>query len=88
MGIANTHNLARGPAASALPFGLRVSLIASDPFTKLLGADWQRTHWFASAAERDAALADMSRRHEYSRQGDAPAHVYTKVENLAASRTL
>lgn len=88
MGIANAHNLARGPAASALPFGLRVSLVPSDPFTKLLGADWQRTHWFATAAERDAALAEMSRRHEFSRPADAPAHVYTKVENLAASRTL
>jgi len=28
----------------------------------------------------------MSRRHEYSRNGDKPALVFEKVENLAASR--
>jgi hypothetical protein len=88
MGIANAHNLLKARGSTALPFGLRVSLKAADPITKLLGADWQRTHWYASAAERDAALAEMSRRHEFSRLGDSPAHVYTKVENLAASRTL
>ena len=86
MGIANPHNLHEPRGAAALPFGLRVSLKAGDPFTKLLGADWQRTHWFATAAERDAALAEMSRRHEFSRPADVPAHVYTKVENVAASR--
>jgi hypothetical protein len=88
MGISNTHNLLRARPRTALPFGLRVSLPGGDPFAKLLGAEWQTTHWFASAAERDAALAEMSRRHEYSRPGDPPAHVYTKVENLAASRSL
>jgi hypothetical protein len=30
----------------------------------------------------------MSRRHEYSRSGDAPALAFDKVENLAASRGL
>jgi hypothetical protein len=38
--------------------------------------------------ERHAALAEMSRKHEYSRPGDRPALIYTKVENLAASRGL
>jgi hypothetical protein len=88
MGISNQHNLARPRTGPALAFGLRVSLKGGDPFAKLLGADWQRTHWYASAAERDAALAEMSRRHEYSRPADSPSHIYTKVENLAASRSL
>jgi hypothetical protein len=87
MGLSNAHNLLRPPATKALPFGLRVSLRPGDPIASLLGADWQRTHWYATAAERDAALSEMSRRHEYSRAADPPAHVYTKVENLAASRS-
>jgi hypothetical protein len=45
-------------------------------------------HWFHTAAERDAAMAEMSRKHEYSRPGDRPSLVYTKVENLASSRGL
>lgn len=70
------------------PFGIRVRLPPGDPFAKLLGADWQKTHWFFTAGERDRALEDMSRRHEYSRIGDRPALVFEKVENLAESRSL
>jgi hypothetical protein len=61
-----------------------VSLRSSDPFRKLLGQDWSRTHWYPTAAERDAALAEMSRKHDYSRPGDAPALRFEKVEDLAA----
>lgn len=88
MGISNSHNLARPATIEPLPYGLRVSLRALDPFGKLCGADWQRSHWYRSAQERDAALADMSRKHEYSRPGDRPALVFTKVENLAARGNL
>ena len=88
MGISNSHNLVRPQTIELRPFGLRVSLRALDPFGKLCGADWQRSHWFRTAQERDAAIADMSRQHEYSRPGDRPALVFTKVENLAASRGL
>jgi len=88
MAVCQPHNLRRAPSEAPKPYGLRVSLRGSDPFQKLVGADWHRTHWFATAAERDAALAEMSRRHEYSRPGDRPALVYQKVENLAASRGL
>ena len=88
MGISNPHNLNQAPTIEPCPYGLRVSLRARDPFAKLCGADWQRSHWFRTAAERDAALAEMSRKHEYSRPGDRPALVFTKVENLAASRGL
>ena len=37
-------------------------------------------------AERDAALAEMSRKHEYSRPGDRPALLFEKVEKLAERR--
>lgn len=86
MGIANLQNLARSPVAAPTPYGVRVQLRRGDPFARLVGNDWERTHWYATAAERDLALADMSRRHEYSRLGDAPALVFEKVENLAMSR--
>ncbi len=81
--LSNPHNL-RSLPVDIKPFGVRVSLRSSDPFRKLLGQDWSRTHWFATAAERDTALADMSREHDYSRSGDAPALRFEKVEDLAA----
>jgi len=88
MGIANAHNLNRNIPQLPRPFGVRVRLRPEDPFAKLLGRDWQRTHWFFTAAERDRALDDMSRKHEYSRVGDQPALVFEKVEKLAESRGL
>jgi hypothetical protein len=33
-------------------------------------------------------MAEMSRRHEYSRGGDKPALVFQKIEKLAESRGL
>jgi hypothetical protein len=79
MGISNAQNLT-APIPAVRPYGVRVSLRRDDPFRKLLGDDWSRTHWFPTTAERDAALADMSSRHEYSRSGDAPALVFQSVE--------
>jgi hypothetical protein len=87
MGLSNAHNLA-DLHSRPRPYGLRVSLRQGDPFRKLLGPDWSRTHWFLTAVERDTALADMARKHEYSRPGDTPALRFEKVENLAASRGL
>ncbi len=70
------------------PYGVRITLKPGDPFRKLLGADWNKTHWFGSAAERDAALIEMARKHEYSRPGDQPALKFDKVEKLHESRGL
>ena len=67
MAIVAPHNLRRPDAGIQRPFGVRITLKAGDPFSKLLGADWNKTHWYGSAAERDAALAEMARKHEYSR---------------------
>lgn len=88
MSIAAPHNLRRPAGTGPKPYGVRVSLRSGDPFRKIIGAEWHRVHWYATVAERDAALAEMSRKHEYSRAGDKPALLFEKVENLAASRGL
>lgn len=88
MAIVHSHNLRSPPADMQRPFGVRITLKAGDPFRKLLGADWNKTHWFASAGERDAALIEMARKHEYSRPGDTPALKFDKVEKLHESRGL
>jgi len=88
MAIAQAHNLRLPVTRGPKPYGVRVSLRPRDPFRKIMGAEWHRTHWFYTTVERDAALLDMARRHEYSRSGDKPALVFEKVENLAASRGL
>jgi hypothetical protein len=86
MGIANAQNMVRTIPVLPQPYGIRVRLKPGDPFAKLLGTDWQRTHWFFTAAERDRVMEDMARKHEYSRIGDQPALVFEKVEKLAESR--
>jgi hypothetical protein len=88
MGISQPQNLVAPPIERLRPYGIRVSLPPGDPFRKLLGPEWQRQHWYPSPEERDAALAEMSRRHEYSRAGDKPSLVFQKIEKLAESRGL
>jgi hypothetical protein len=81
MDFSNLHNLNRPPvAASQLRYGIRVRLPRRDPLRHLLDGDWEKTHWFATAEERDATLADMAGRHPYSRIGDLPNLVYERVE--------
>ena len=86
--ISQPQNMRRPIPGGPKPFGIRVSLRPGDPFSRIMGAEWYRVHWYRTAAERDAELLDMSRRHEYSRVGDKPSLVFEKVENLAASRGL
>ena len=88
MGISQPQNLRTPPIEKLRPYGIRVSLPMGDPFRKLLGPEWHRLHWYSTPAERDAALAEMGRRHQYSRAGDKPSLVFEKVENLAQSRGL
>lgn len=88
MAISQAHNLRRPLSQNPRPYGVRISLRPGDTFRSVLGPEWSRTHWFVTAAERDAALAEMSRRHEYSRIGDRPTLVYEKVEKLVESRGL
>jgi hypothetical protein len=83
MAICHEHNLNATPP-QARPFGVQVRLKPGDPFVKLVGPDWQKTHWFASARERDVVLADMESRHLYSRRGDAPAVLFERIERPSA----
>lgn len=85
MRISQPQNLKMPPEERQRPYGIRVSLPPGDPFRKLLGAEWHRLHWYPSAAERDAALLEMSHRHLYSRAGDRPSLRFEKVENLVES---
>jgi hypothetical protein len=78
MTICHEHNL-RSPPPSARPWGIRVHLDPGDPFARLVGADWQKLHWFGTERERDVALADMASRHLYSRRGDEPTVRFEKI---------
>ena len=88
MGISQPQNLRVPPIEKLRPYGVRVSLPLSDPFRKLLGPEWHRLHWYPSPEERDAALAEMRLRHQYSRATDKPSLVFEKVEKLSESRGL
>jgi hypothetical protein len=79
MAICHEHNL-REPPPATKPWGIRVTIDPRDPFMRLVGADWRKEHWYASARERDEAIADMAGRHLYSREGDAPSVRYEKID--------
>lgn len=83
MPTCHEHNL-RAPLPEARPFGIRVRLRHDDPFRSLLGIDWHREHWFATRAERDRALEEMSGRYVYFRPGDAPALDFERVDSQVA----
>ncbi len=53
--------------------GIRVTMPPNDPLRRVLGNDWHQEHWFATREERDGTLAEMARRHNFSRIGDAPS---------------
>ena len=78
--FSNSHNLVTVPKNAENRFGIRVSLAGNDPFRKLLADDWETFHWYADADTRDRALADMSRRHEFSRMGDVPSVCFEPVQ--------
>jgi len=79
MPTCHDHNL-REPLPGQRPYGIRVRLRRNDPFRTLIGDDWTKEHWFASSAERDARLAEMSGRYVYFRPGDAPALEFERVD--------
>jgi hypothetical protein len=79
MEICHGHNLIHEPE-SKRRFGVRVKLAATDPLNRLIGRDFERTHWFASQTERDRALADMAGEHLYSRRGDKPTLSFEPVD--------
>ena len=85
MEICHAHNLNRD-LSETKRFGIRVSIEPEDSFSRLLGRDWERTHWFTTAGERDRALADMAAEHLYSRRGDRPTLRFEPIE-LPAEET-
>jgi hypothetical protein len=84
MTICHSHNLTQD-LTQPKPFGIRVSLPAGDSFNSLLGADWERYHWYTTEEKRDAALKDMASEHLYSRRGDRPHVIYSAVESTKES---
>ena len=78
MSSSQQHNLT-SPRPHSRPAGIRVRLRRGDPFAVVVGSDWHRTHWFATAYERDQALADMACRYPTFRIGDEPSLVFEKI---------
>ncbi|HVY22244.1 MAG TPA: hypothetical protein VG962_02705 [Steroidobacteraceae bacterium] len=78
MHICQEHNLV-SPMVTNRRFGIRVKSRSNDPFTSLVGKDWHREHWYATAAERDEALDEMSGKYVYFRPGDKPALLFEKI---------
>ena len=80
MDYCHQHNLVE-PDTAGVPrnFGIRVTLPTNDTFRKVLGDEWERTHWYATEAERDAAFDSMARRHGYYRKTDTPTQVLEKI---------
>ncbi|NNF17820.1 MAG: hypothetical protein HKN70_13840 [Gammaproteobacteria bacterium] len=64
-------------------YGIQISLKKDDTFSNLLGDDWHTTRWYASRAERDAAMHSIGSRHIFSRLGDEPTLIYTKIDQTA-----
>lgn len=60
-------------------FGIRVTLPQADTLRKVLGDNWERVHWYAGEAERDAAFEQMATRHGYYRKTDSPTQVLEKI---------
>jgi hypothetical protein len=79
MEICHAHNLNVDPPATKR-YGIRVSLPPGDTFTRLIGREWERFHWFATAGERDRALHEMASEHLYSRRGDRPTLRFEAIE--------
>ena len=80
MDFCHRHNLVEPDSAGqARSYGIRVTLPANDTMRKVIGDDWERTHWYASEAERDAAFEQMAQRHGYYRKTDTPTQVLEKI---------
>ena len=75
------HNLVDpSSAGQERSYGIRVTLPANDTLRNLLGDDWERIHWYPTAAERDRAFEHMATRHGYYRNTDSPTQVLEKID--------
>ncbi len=82
MEIVHEHNLNK-PLDVPKPFGIRVTLPSTDTFSRIIGAGWERFHWYHTREERDRELADMASEHVYSRHGDRPTLRFEAVERTS-----
>lgn len=79
----HSHNLPDPSTAdTVMRYGIRASLPARDPFTRLVGSEWSGDQWYATRAERDQALDDKRQRHGYYRQGDDVSVVYEAIDKI------
>ena len=62
-------------------YGIRCTLPPDDHMSAphLLGPDWEAFRWYEAEHERDEAIEEFSREHLYSRRGDKPSVIYTKI---------
>jgi hypothetical protein len=79
MDVCDAHNL-NTPARTERRYGVRVRALPGDSLARVIGADLERVHWFASRVARDRALADMAAEHLYSRRGDRPTLRFEPVD--------
>ena len=83
MDFCHQHNLVDPEIAGReRRFGIRVTLPASDTLRSVVGDDWERFHWYATEAERDAAFESMAIRHGYYRTTDSPTQVLEKIDRV------
>ncbi|MEM1262556.1 MAG: hypothetical protein AAGH76_09170 [Pseudomonadota bacterium] len=87
MNYSHRHNLVRPEQAGAdRLYGIRSHLPATDPFTRLVGGDWEHIDWYATREDRDEALANKRKRHGYYRNGDDVSVVYEAVDRDSTDR--
>lgn len=80
MDFCHRHNtLQPDKATVARKFGIKVSLPPGDTFSKILGDDWERVHWYDNESERDRAFDNMDTRHGYYRTTDSPTQMLEKI---------
>ena len=80
MNFCHQHNLVEPEKAGAdRKFGIRVTLPRGDTFSRLLGDDWERIHWYSTAEERDKSFSAMAERHGYYRKTDNPTQILEKI---------
>lgn len=87
MNFHHTHNIVDPDNALAdRRWGIRITLPASDPFTRLVGKDWTKEHWYPSESARNRALTDMQTRHGYYRIGDEVSLVFKPIQRSGEPR--
>lgn len=79
------HNLPDHGDHADARFGLRMRLPRGDTFGGILGAEWEKTRWYRSESEREAAMSALIRQHPYYRLGDRPTLILEKINRSESS---